>query len=588
MPVEPVVQTPSLRSERHGLGLVASAFLFFIFGSCACLMFLYWRYGPLLQRHTMHQQQLHRQLQLQRQQRNLLRHLRLQLQQMKDDAPPPGPDGAFLGKLNCDGLPDFPQSHDPMASQWPQHASWHPDPYHEDPGTVLDDLSKMLSHLQAIENVTSTTTFTTSTATTTHTTSHTRTTFTSTHTGTVTTGTSTRTSSTDTKSSTSTGTHTTTRSSTTGTTTTTTHTTTMTTTITTRTTTEAWTPTSKYAYVMMAHDDPGSFEHLWGALAVVRMLQRLSRYPIVLLTNRTHLPDGKNLASALQGLNVHILPVRRVAMPKHYSVPQHTRWEVAFWKLQIWTLTQFTKLIWLDSDSLISRSLDWLFHRPGMWAQRDDWHCLLKQSNVCSGILLLYPNLDDYQGLLDYANELTELPNGDQQLIAQYFTIKRHKAFNLLSDVDAAFGQCLGKTPTPYLNHDKSPVWGFWSVPAFVHKSGGWQNANIPAYSNVCFSINMTRQRYLQGNAIINICHYHPLGAYWRNHFCEAAWQLHISLPEVADFCTDSCWYLGKSIKAAGSGGADVCSPLSTTINYQTYNARTLGWPIPEVPSKVR
>lgn len=336
---------------------------------------------------------------------------------------------------------------------------------------------------------------------------------------------------------------------------------------------------------MMAHDDPpGSFEHLWGALAVVRMLQRLSKYPIVLLTNRTHLPDGKNLVSALQGLNVHILPVRRVEMPKHYSLPQHRRWQVAFWKLQIWTLTQFTKLIWLDSDSLISRNLDWLFSRPGMWAQRDDWYCHLKQANVCSGILLLYPSLADYKGLLDYAEELQELPNGDQQLISQYFAVKQRRAINLLSDVDAAFGQCLGKTPTPYLNHDKSPVWGFWSVPAFVHKSGGWQNANIPAYSNVCFSINMTRQRYVQGNLTINICHYHPLGAYWRNHFCEAAWQLHITLPEVAYFCTDSCWYLGKSIKATASGGADVCSPLSTTINYQTYNAKTLGMPVPEIP----
>jgi len=343
----------------------------------------------------------------------------------------------------------------------------------------------------------------------------------------------------------------------------------------------------------MAHDDvPGSFEHLWGALALVRMLQRLSRYPIVLLTNRTHLPDGKDLTTALQGMNVHVLPVRRVDMPKHYSVPQHNRWEVAFWKLQIWTLTMFTKLIWLDSDSLVSRSIDWLFQRPGMWAQRDDWTCQLKQPNICSGIFSLYPSLEDFQGLLSYAEELTELPQGDQQLIAQYFTVKRQSAINLLSDVDAAFGQCLGKTPTPYLNHDKSPVWGFWSVPAFVHKSGGWQNANIPAYSNVCFSINMTRQRYLQGDLTINVCHYHPLGAYWRNHFCEAAWQVHISLPEVAHFCTDSCWYLGKSINAAGSGGGsggvDMCSPLSTTINYQTYNAKTLGLPIPEVPRQVR
>jgi len=268
-----------------------------------------------------------------------------------------------------------------------------------------------------------------------------------------------------------------------------------------------------------------------------------------------------------------------------YGKPTHDTWEVAFWKLQIWRLTQFEKLIWLDSDSLVSRSIDWLFQRPGMWAQRDDWYCRLKQSNVCSGIMMVYPDLADYDGLLEYAQTLKELPSGDQQLISQYFINKRHSAFNLLSDVDAAFGQCLGKAPTPYLNHDRSPVWGFWSVPAFVHKSGGWQNANDEEYSNVCFSINVTRQRYVVGNITINVCHFHPLGTYWRSHFCEAARILALRSPEVAVYCQDSCFYLGKKSQFADwedwnvGSTRDLCGSLSTTIRYLDYNARLVGWP---------
>lgn len=38
---------------------------------------------------------------------------------------------------------------------------------------------------------------------------------------------------------------------------------------------------------------------------------------------------------------------------------------VEFMKLQIWRLTEFDKLIWLDPDSVLVRSVDWLFQtRP--------------------------------------------------------------------------------------------------------------------------------------------------------------------------------------------------------------------------------
>merc|ERR1711920_1222182 len=122
---------------------------------------------------------------------------------------------------------------------------------------------------------------------------------------------------------------------------------------------------------------------------------------------------------------------------------------------------------------MIYRSLDWLFDRPGMWAQRDDWFCDLKRSEVCSGLISLRPSMSDFEGMLDYAKTLKDLPHGDQRLIEMYFQHKRKEPVQLLSDVEAQFGQCLGKAMTPYRNHDGTRVWGVWNTPSFLHKSGG-------------------------------------------------------------------------------------------------------------------
>lgn len=224
-----------------------------------------------------------------------------------------------------------------------------------------------------------------------------------------------------------------------------------------------------------------------------------------------------------------------------------------------------------------------------MWAQRDDWFCRLHAHRVSTGILLLQPSLADYHGLLEYASSLDQLPHGDQQLISTYFFQKYGHSVNLLSDVEAAFGQCLGNAPTPYLNSDATPVRGSWSLPAFVHRSGGWQNANVEEYSNICFSINSARQRYSVNGTVLNVCHFHPLGAYWRTHLCDAAQLVGIHVPEVVAFCDDACWYNGRSagVPVAGSSpnaAADACGSLNQTLGYPEYYTRIVGWPVPERP----
>mmetsp|Transcript_86680 Transcript_86680/g.240371 ORF Transcript_86680/g.240371 Transcript_86680/m.240371 type:complete len:587 (-) Transcript_86680:65-1825(-) len=342
----------------------------------------------------------------------------------------------------------------------------------------------------------------------------------------------------------------------------------------------------RWAFVMMAHDPPGDpIEHLWNVVPIARALQRLSAFPLVLLTNQTHFHDGSPVVDGLRKLNVQVRPVYQLDMPPRLAKRKMTRtWKVAYWKLQIWTLTEFEKLIWLDSDAIVFRGLDWLFERDWMYAQRDDWFCKLKQPHVCSGLMLVFPNKDDYKGLLEYAETLPELPGGDQQLIAQYFE-KTNRPINLLSDLEASFGQCIGSAPTPYLNPDGERVWGVWSVPNFVHKSGGWGNTNNNEYNNVCFGINITLQRYVVGNTVVNACQFHALGPYWRDLFCDAASHMGIRIAEVAVFCDDRCWYQG--VQPEIEGDVDSCGPLNGTLRSSAYYGKQVGWPVHERPNLV-
>jgi len=330
----------------------------------------------------------------------------------------------------------------------------------------------------------------------------------------------------------------------------------------------------KWAFVTLAYDAPGQMKYLWEVLPIARALQRVSSYPLIVLTNSTHFPDGTLVATALKNLNAQVMPVYTVARRsgKRFAF---SSWNVAFWKLQIWKLTQFEKLIWLDSDSIIYRSIDWLFERPGMWAQRDDWFCKMGQPGVCSGIMLLYPNASDFEGLLEYDERHPNLDHGDQQLISDYFRIVRKAPINLLDDLEASFGQCLGKAKSPYRNSDGSGVHGVWSTPSFVHKSGGWGDTDNNIYNNVCFQHNVTRQYYSVGGLVLNICHYHPLGAYWRNLFCEAAGiiQLH-TIGHINTFCSDECWY---------QGGESECRVVNSAVSYATVTSASPGLPALEL-----
>ena len=50
------------------------------------------------------------------------------------------------------------------------------------------------------------------------------------------------------------------------------------------------------------------------------------------------------------------------------------------------------RLVWLDSDGLLTRSMDYLFELPGTWSQGEDGDCTGEPKTVNSGLLLFQPS----------------------------------------------------------------------------------------------------------------------------------------------------------------------------------------------------
>merc|ERR1711974_86035 len=121
------------------------------------------------------------------------------------------------------------------------------------------------------------------------------------------------------------------------------------------------------------------------------------------------------------------------------------------------------------------------------------------------------------------------LQQGHEMLIQDYFKRVARRPVRLLDTSDVAFGACLGRTAgLPYEER------GLWNMPAFVHRS---------STSNECFDLDRTAQQGTVDGVQVNVCHFHPLGAWWRSLFCSAVRILEIRESRAAEFCDDAAWY---------------------------------------------
>ncbi|MCP9237286.1 glycosyltransferase [Lewinella sp. JB7] len=114
------------------------------------------------------------------------------------------------------------------------------------------------------------------------------------------------------------------------------------------------------AYVSLVSTD----DYVDGLLCMaMSLLDTQPRYPLVVMTSPRLSPEA---VGRIEGFGLATLPLTdRYRLPDHVREKNEVpRWLGTFAKLEMFELTQYAKIVFLDADMLVTRNLDHLFDCP--------------------------------------------------------------------------------------------------------------------------------------------------------------------------------------------------------------------------------
>ena len=166
-----------------------------------------------------------------------------------------------------------------------------------------------------------------------------------------------------------------------------------------------------YSYVCVLSTN----NYLEGVLVLNENLKQLkSQYPLLCLINKSITEETRRV---LEHFNIQYKECLSM-FPNHMN--DNTRWKYTFDKLNLFSLTEYKKIVYLDCDFLILENLDHLFEIDTFSMVSN-----FRQDLHCSALMVIKPNLADYYGLVNmYEEEVvkTKMINvGDQDVLNNYF-----------------------------------------------------------------------------------------------------------------------------------------------------------------------
>ncbi|CAL1396072.1 unnamed protein product [Linum trigynum] len=163
----------------------------------------------------------------------------------------------------------------------------------------------------------------------------------------------------------------------------------------------------KEAYATVLHS---SETYVCGAITLAQsLLQTGTKRDLILLLDAS-ISHPKRAALAAAGWQLRL--ITRIRNPR---AEKHSYNEYNYSKFRLWQLTDYDKVIFIDADIIVLRSLDLLFHFPQMSATgNDNWI-------FNSGIMVLEPSNCTFQILMDKRSEIVSYNGGDQGFLNEVF-----------------------------------------------------------------------------------------------------------------------------------------------------------------------
>ncbi|CAI5454622.1 unnamed protein product [Caenorhabditis angaria] len=168
------------------------------------------------------------------------------------------------------------------------------------------------------------------------------------------------------------------------------------------------------AWVTLATND----SYAQGALVLVHSLRTVgtNRKIHCLISNEVSDPIRKQLEDHFDDISV--VDVFNSHDQENLGLIGRPDLGITFTKLHCWRLTQYTKCVFLDADTLVIRNSDELFARPDFSAAADiGWPDAFN-----SGVFVFIPNTQTYRELVQFALNHGSYDGGDQGLLNDFFS----------------------------------------------------------------------------------------------------------------------------------------------------------------------
>ena len=173
-----------------------------------------------------------------------------------------------------------------------------------------------------------------------------------------------------------------------------------------------------YRYVTLLSSD----DYIIGTLCLAESLRKVnSQYDLLVLVTQSISETTLSLLRHEQ-IDFHIL---QRSVNTDINSGRYVRWNYTFDKLNVFGLVQYDKVIFLDSDMYVIKNIDHLFESPHMSAVVADVFEQPECTELNSGLMVISPSMQDYNGLLSLANEFFAADMsyyGDQDIIRKYYT----------------------------------------------------------------------------------------------------------------------------------------------------------------------
>lgn len=206
-----------------------------------------------------------------------------------------------------------------------------------------------------------------------------------------------------------------------------------------------------YSYITLLSDD----SYIFGVILLNKSLKdEKSKYPLeVLVTPNVSAP----ILNILDQLKLKYTIVDAITNDKmtQYNSKINTRfakiWHLCLTKFELFRMTQYDKIVYLDADVMVLKNLDHLFEYPHLTSALDGeyYNIWPNEPHFNAGVMVIEPNKEEYNKLIEFSKDTVDNWNkkmcvADQEILNMYFSDWNNKPelhLNKYYDVFASYIQ---------------------------------------------------------------------------------------------------------------------------------------------------